>query len=128
MELDSVICDLCILQRLKTSTHLILRCSFAKACWDSIGVRFASKRPLLQIFEKIKRGLGVPFVLDIIILMAWSIWTMRNDWVFNYMDPSIQDCMRKFCKEFKLLLHRVNQSIGETMEALLDSVHSNPLE
>jgi hypothetical protein len=38
MELDSYTCDLCILQRPETGAHLFLRCNFAKACWNSIGV------------------------------------------------------------------------------------------
>jgi hypothetical protein len=32
--------------------------------------------------------LDVPFFMEIIILMAWSVWTVRNDWVFNNIDAS----------------------------------------
>jgi predicted Co/Zn/Cd cation transporter (cation efflux family) len=27
--------------------------------------------------------------MEIIILMAWSIQTTRNDWVFNEIDPMV---------------------------------------
>ncbi|KAG2576649.1 hypothetical protein PVAP13_6NG056066 [Panicum virgatum] len=55
----------------------------------------------------IRRRLNVSYALEIIILMVWSIWTTRNDWVFNNIHPTVQDCKRRFCNEFNLLLHRV---------------------
>jgi hypothetical protein len=38
MELESYTCENCILQRLEVVYHLFLRCNFARACWESIGV------------------------------------------------------------------------------------------
>jgi hypothetical protein len=40
---------------------------------------------MLKIFRRIKRRLNVPFALEIMVLMAWSIWTTRNDRIFNYI-------------------------------------------
>jgi hypothetical protein len=79
MILDSYTCDLCILQRLETSAHLFLRCNFAKACWASIGATVSTSTSTLRIFNRIRRKLRVPFFMEIIILMTWSIWTTRND-------------------------------------------------
>jgi len=90
MELESVTCDLCILQRLETATHLILWCNFGKACWESIGIRYIPTRSMLQIFKSIQRRLGVFFELEIIVLMAWSFWTTRNDWIFNNIHSTVQ--------------------------------------
>jgi hypothetical protein len=53
MDLDSYTCDLCILQKLETSAHLFLRCNFAKACWNSLGVTYVSTRTVPQIFKQI---------------------------------------------------------------------------
>jgi hypothetical protein len=55
---------------------------------------------MLQIFKKIKERLEVPFFMDIIILMAWSIWLTGNDWILSNIDPSVDNCKRKFKKEF----------------------------
>jgi hypothetical protein len=77
--LDSYSCDLCILQKLETVGHLILPCNFAKACWRVIGATVVTTRSVPHIFNLIERKLGVSFFMEIIILMSWSIWTVRND-------------------------------------------------
>lgn len=95
MQLDSFVCELCILQRPETSVHLLLRCNFAKACGASIGVYYNSSRPVFEIFRRIKLQLGVSFFMEIIILMASSIWTSRNDWIFNNLDPNSGQLQKK---------------------------------
>lgn len=40
MELDNYTCDLCIMQKLETVTHLFISCNFAKSCSASIGAPF----------------------------------------------------------------------------------------
>jgi hypothetical protein len=77
-------------------------------------------RPLLQILRKIKQRLAVPFFMEIIILMSWSIWTTRNVWLFNGKDPTVEDCLSKFRREFLLLLHRAQQN---TLMAMDDWIH-----
>jgi hypothetical protein len=54
MDLDSYTCDLCLRKKVETVAHLFLRCNFAKACWNSIGVSVITSRPILQIFKLIK--------------------------------------------------------------------------
>ena len=33
--------------------------------------------------------------------MSWAIWTTRNDWIFNKIDPTVEGCTQKFMREFK---------------------------
>jgi hypothetical protein len=113
---------MCILQRLETSAHLFLRCNFAKACWASLGITVITTRPILQIINHIKRDLRVPFFMEIIILMSWSVWKSRNDWIFNNIDPSVEDCQLRFISDFKLLLQRAKHSSLLPMENWLNSV------
>lgn len=122
MELDSHTCDLCILQRPETTGHLFLRCNFAKACWETIGVLVAPTRNVSQNLNRMKQQLGVSFFMEIIVLMTWSIWTTRNDWIFREVDPSIPNCKRKFMEEFSLLQHRVKPEQVMIMTAWLDSI------
>lgn len=104
MELDSCTCELCILQRQETLSHLFLRYNFAKACWQSIGVSVITTRPMLQIFRQIKEKIQRPFFMGIIILMSWCIWTTRTDWMFSNLHPYINTCIRKFMTEFSLVI------------------------
>lgn len=122
MELDSYTCDLCIRRKLETVAHLFLRCNFAKARWNAIGVTSVSTRPLLQIFKMITDKLLVPFAMDIIILMTWSIWTTRNNWMFENIDPQVQECKRKFLCEFSLVMFRTRQDMVNSMEVWMNTV------
>jgi hypothetical protein len=94
---------------------ILPRCNFAKACWNSIGVTFITTRPILQIFRIIKEKLSVPF-MEIIILMTWSIWTTRNDWVFNDIDPQVLACRREILSEFSLVMPRAKPDMVSAME------------
>jgi hypothetical protein len=75
-----------------------------------------------HIFDRMRRHLQVPFFMDIIILMAWSIWTIRNDWIFNGIDPSVERCKAKFVSEFSLILLRVRPDSLPRMEHWLLSL------
>jgi hypothetical protein len=82
---------------METVAHLILMCNFAKAYWRSIGALVVTTRSMPQIFDLIRRKLGVPFFMDIIILMFWSIWTVRNNWVFDGQDPQCIFASKSSC-------------------------------
>ncbi|KAF8738636.1 hypothetical protein HU200_013947 [Digitaria exilis] len=60
----------------------------------------------LQVVKHLKRRLNIPFFMDIVILRFWSIWTTRNEWIFNQIDPTIDNCIRKFFRELKMVIHR----------------------
>jgi hypothetical protein len=46
-----------------------------------------------------RRHLGVPFFMEIIIAMTWNIRKTRNDWIFNDIDPSVDRCRENFIKD-----------------------------
>jgi hypothetical protein len=78
MTLESYTCENCIWQKEETLYHLFLRCTFAKACWNSIGLiplRIANSE---EAATNLKQQLNVPFSMEIIIIMTWSIWKCRN--------------------------------------------------
>jgi hypothetical protein len=70
MHLDSYVCELCILQKEEKLRHLLLRCPFAKNCWSSIGVSVVSWLRPERAMRHIKRSLGLPFAMDIIMIMC----------------------------------------------------------
>jgi hypothetical protein len=67
--LDSYSCELCLRKVEESNRFLFFRCSFGKNCWMKIGVMVPGwLRP-----ERLKRSLGVPFALEIIMIMSWCI-------------------------------------------------------
>nr|TKW01386.1 hypothetical protein SEVIR_8G176700v2 [Setaria viridis] len=119
MQLESQTCEMCIWQKRETVKHLFFCCRFAKACWNSIGITYTSTRTIQNIILQIKNKLQVPFYMEIIILIAWSIWTTRNGWFFNNLAPSPGVCLQKFTSEFKDILLRVKPRYLQQMEIWL---------
>jgi hypothetical protein len=101
MHLESYTCDLCVLQREETLRHLRFRCSFAKNCWQQIGVIVPTWLKLDRATLHIKRAIMLPFAMKIIILMFWSIWKERNAWIFDSQPPLMDKCLITFKKEIR---------------------------
>jgi hypothetical protein len=122
MHLESYTCDLCLLQRVKNLRHLFFRCPFAKNCWLQIEVLVPMWLKPDRATSHIRRKLRVPFAMEIIILMCWSIWKERNSWIFKNEDPSIEKCKINFKKDFALIIHRAKSRHKDDMESWLSSV------
>jgi hypothetical protein len=50
-----------------------------------------------------------PFFMELILLIAWSIWTTRNGFIFKAVPPSIYMCRKKFKDEIALLVHKAKR-------------------
>jgi hypothetical protein len=57
MYLESYTCELCLLQKEEKLRHLFLSCSFAKNCWQLIGVQVAT---LLQPQRAVRKAAQSP--------------------------------------------------------------------
>jgi hypothetical protein len=66
--------------------------------------------------------IGLPFAMDIIIIMCWSIWSERNAWIFNNSDPSIANCKNTFKREFLVVILRAKERHKENMSVWLNSL------
>lgn len=61
---------------------------------------------LFSILETSKQQLGVPFFMEGIILISWSIWLARNDVISRNL-PTIETSCFSFSKfEFPYVIHR----------------------
>lgn len=116
MVLESYTCELCILQMDETVEHLFFRCNFAKNCWNSIGIPISRRMSTLQIVNWLKNKLAVPFYMDI-----RSIWTTRNDWIFDGKDPTVQNCRQRFFQETTMVLRRVTKKNVDRLKAWIQS-------
>jgi hypothetical protein len=70
----------------------------------------------------IKRQLKVPSVMEIIIILCWSIWTERNSWLFRNEDPSVDSCKATFKREMDLVIHRSKTKYTQDMKQWLDNL------
>ena len=50
--------------------HLFIKCSFAKRCWQAIGLNIPLHLPTIHLIEWLRGRIGVPFSMEIIILMC----------------------------------------------------------
>lgn len=73
-------------------------------------------------FERLKKQIAAPFFMEIIILLSWSIWTTRNNFIFNRVQPTIQSTKQTFIHEFAMVLHRAKKKYFPDIEAWLESV------
>jgi hypothetical protein len=89
MHLESYACVLCDCS-VEEVDHLFLHCVFAKTCWNWIGIMVPQNKGPFQILESFRAQLNVSFFMEIIIIMCWSIWTVRNNLVFRGEEVTIQ--------------------------------------
>jgi hypothetical protein len=62
-----------------------------------------------QILEAVRAQLNVPFLMEIIIIMYWSIWTVRNNRIFRGDEASTQQCKHIFKNVFGLVILRAKK-------------------
>jgi len=82
MELQDYNCVLCINPMEESLNHLLLHCPFAISCWNWLQIQVNPDSNVPQAMESFKAQLQVPFFMEIIILMCWTIWKARNGLIF----------------------------------------------
>lgn len=122
MHLPSYNCVLCSLSCEETVDHLFLECDFAKACWGLLGLTVISSPSPIQRFQCFRSQIGEAFFMEIIILMCWSIWAVRNDVIFKGLEVSALRCLFIFKNLFKLLLWRAKQAYFPAINLWLEQV------
>nr|TKW29958.1 hypothetical protein SEVIR_2G001800v2 [Setaria viridis] len=81
----------------ETLFHLLLGCPFAQECW-----------------------IHVQFFMEVIIIMCWSIWMARNDWIFKGIAPSVQDSLFRFKTIFTHVILRVKEDWKQQISSWLE--------
>jgi hypothetical protein len=120
MQLASFNCVLCSLNAEETAEHL--ECDMAKACWKLIGLTVNTSLDPFQIFESFKMQLTVSFFTEIIIIMSWSIWAIRNDVIFRGIPVSSMRCLDEFKSTFGMLLRRTKKKYFPAIESWIEQV------
>jgi hypothetical protein len=73
---------ICNLQIEEVLELLFLMCPFALDCWHLLQLAVPQGDPF-DILSSFRNQLNVVFFVDIMILMCWSIWMTRNDFIFR---------------------------------------------
>lgn len=107
--LPSYNCVLCALDTEETLERLFLEYDMAIVCWDLIGMAVNNYSDPFQVFDDLRRQLGVSFFMEIIIIMSWSIWTLRNDVIFRGIPASSLRGLEIFKFNFRQLLWRAKK-------------------
>jgi hypothetical protein len=120
MPLPSYDCVLCGFDTEETVEHLFLHCVFAKTCWSLVGITVPSALDPFRILEDVKLQLNVPFFMEIIVILSWSIWTVRNNLIFNGVAASAENCRTLYKSTFGLVIHHAKKKYFPAIEEWLD--------
>lgn len=115
MHLPDYTCVLCHSNVVEDICHLFFHCPFAMACWSAIQVLVPNLQDPCQLVQSFRDQLRLPFAMEVIITMCWSIWMARNDLIFRGLPHSVQMCKMTF-KEFALVKLRARTDLHPTMD------------
>jgi hypothetical protein len=106
MALQDYSCVHCVSTIEETLLHLFVECPFAQACWNTLHLLLPTQNDFFQVLVSLKAQIRLPFFMEIVITMCWSIWTVQNDLIFRNMLASVQRCRSIFKQEFALVMLR----------------------
>lgn len=106
----------------ETVLRLFLDCPFSKQCWSMFNLRVISRSSGFQVMESFIGQLAKPLFMEIIIIMCWSIWSVRNAYIFENEVPTVQNCKAAFKATFALLLRRAKLKFSPEIKIWLESL------
>jgi hypothetical protein len=121
MHLPDYTCVPCACTVEEDLIHLLFQCPFALACWDALHLAVPNTSDAGIITESFRDQLQLPFFMEIVITMCWSIWTMRNDAIFKNIPHSLHRCKLVFRKEFALVILRARSNFHPLIDLWLEA-------
>jgi hypothetical protein len=95
-ERNNDLCVLCNLRENETLDHLFFMCPFASHCWDLLGVNWDVQLSLEDRLSQAHRDSNLDFFTEATMIVAWELWKIRNDQVFNRNNTSHQRWLQDF--------------------------------
>jgi hypothetical protein len=87
---------LCNLSDNETLEHLFFLCPIAVQCWNRLGFNWDINLNLEDRLAQACHDSGLPFFLEASMIVAWELWKIRNDHIFNRQPPSQQRWFQNF--------------------------------
>lgn len=116
MVLQDYCCVLCNAVVEEALLHLFLNCPFAIQCWAIINIQVDQSLGPFENLQSFRNQLQVPFFMEVIVIMCWTIWKARNDLIFRQVAPSMSLARWGFVDEFRLLLLRAKKSYSPSID------------
>jgi hypothetical protein len=75
--------------QLESRNYLFFECPFAQLCWQFICPSWTPPfwivqlTPVQTFVASLKQAIHQPFAMEIIILVCWTIWNNRNNFIFK---------------------------------------------
>jgi hypothetical protein len=115
-------CVMCGGADLETRDHLFFTCPFAVHCWQYLCPGWVlplsnGHLVLQEVVQSLKLQIKQPFFMEIIMLISWSIWTIRNESIFKGVAPNLYRCKFKFKEELALLIHKAKRKSYSGLKA-----------
>ena len=111
MVLDNYNCVFCSHPIEEDLFHLFFHCPFRGGLLEHPSTSGSNTSEFDQVLEAFKIQLHLPFFMEVIVTMCWSIWSVRNDAISNGVPPSVQRCKLIFKKEFTLVVLRAKAKL-----------------
>ena len=103
MHLDSYNRALCSLQVEESADHLSLYSPFASSSWNLLNITILAQASFLDIVSYLEDQLNSIFFMNAIVLMCWTVWSARNDKIFQGLQENVQKSKMLLKKELSLL-------------------------
>lgn len=122
MHLESYNCVLCQEAVEETVEHLFLGCQFARDSWELIGVNIQNQVNIFAAIDQIRAQSHPSFFLMVIILMCWSIWSARNNFIFKGVQVNPAQVKVAYLKELKIMSLRARAKFAETFDLWIQNL------
>lgn len=83
------ICIMCTTGEQETIEHLFFGCPFAQSCWAKIDVNWNLNLELFDRLSQATTSHPIPCFIEAVLIVAWELWKVRNDKVFQRHDPTL---------------------------------------
>lgn len=80
-------CNLCDHNCEETTYHLLFNCLFSISCWNYIGVQWDHSLDFFNMIM-VAKDLFRKFFMEILAILAWEIWKLRNNAIFRNSCPT----------------------------------------
>ena len=74
-----------------------------------------------ECLDQFNQQLNMPFFMEIIIIMCWSIWKARNDLIFQGIQPSVLTS-KSFKSEFSLFTMRAKRNYFPLIDTWIENL------
>lgn len=114
-------CVLCDSNCEETTFHLLFEWPFSLECWQYVGIQWNLELDFFIMFEDAKNAFDRRFFMEIVVVVTWTIWKQRNDFIFRNLVPSFSSRRICFNDMLKLQMSRFSPALNFQVSLWLNS-------